>query len=144
VGSLWAGNTSLHLDIPSANKVAGIWQVQNKYLLNQGKKIFNAGFLMASCTQCLESEAPLLQRTFGVSNHASFLSGLLIFHLTGSNCPSLHESRQESQNPFWSTEGSTTPILLPSSSETPLGSKEPVPIFLKKLMVKRSHQKLGC
>lgn len=60
-----------------------------------------------------------------------FFSSLLIFHLTGPNCPSLQESRQDSQNLLWPTGGTAMPILLSSCSEahlTPLGGGEPVPI----------------
>lgn len=44
-------------------------------------------------------DVPWLQWAFGVSSYVSLLPGFLIFHLTGSNCSSLHESRQDSENP---------------------------------------------
>lgn len=77
-------------------------------------------------------DVPWLQWTFGVSSYVSLLPGFLIFHLTGSNCSSLHESRQDSKN-LPPPKGSTTPIRLPSHSETTLGARAPVPIsgFLK-------------
>ena len=83
-----------------------------------------------------------------VSSRAPFFSCLFIFHLTEPNCPSLSESRQDSQNPHWPTEGSAMLILLSSSSQAhliPLSGRWPVPIsgFLKNATVKKKPLEAG-
>lgn len=74
------------------------------------------------CTNAVfrSQDVPWLQWAFGVFSYVSLLPGFLIFHLTGSNCSSLHESRQDSENPPPHThpKDSTTPVRLPSNSKT--------------------------
>lgn len=111
---------------------------------SRGKHLQN-GILQASGEQVWQSPAC---NEHLVSNGVPFFSSLLIFHLTGRNCPSLHESRQDSQNPLWPTESSAMPILLSSSPEahlTPLGGGEPVSIsgFLKNATVQKKPLEAG-
>ena len=127
----------------------GIWWVQDKYLLNQEENISSMGFLMASQDLCSEVWQHPGYTEHLVSNCVPFLYSLLIFHLTRPDCPSSHETRRDSQNPLWPTEGSAMTVLLSSSSEahlTPLGAGKPMPNlgFWNNSTVKRGHQKLGC
>lgn len=114
------------------------------FLISSPKQ--SAWHLVGEKKMCMESRGKHLQfRFFRAPRDASlaallamniwsrivspFFSSLLIFHLTEPNCPSLHESRQDSQNLLWPAGGTAMLILLSSCSEahlTPLGGREPV------------------